>query len=317
MRVNHIQHSMMKSLLVVTGLLAAAPYCAAQFGGREGEAVLFMLTSKGKAGLTLTGPTATNTAAAAARFEVLDVAKVPLAAEQPGIFFPTYALQILHDEPDDKMQVLTNKLGLPTLHHLYLVTFKLFTFMGLRREYGDEGEAVMDVPPNVFASFYEGQDIGPNEALELEQALVWTSKPSFPPFVPTPRNFHGSLNGPNKTGTQLLLDSATFPVLVPWVPVRKKYPSQPWPDGFDIKFIEEDTTMGSIGQMIRVHVGGKVPNFRIDGNTHLLLVQGNIDVTLAGARTVPMKTLNYAFLPSGVSISINNPRTYDGPTAGK
>ena len=301
--------------IVGLALAATAPQMFAQFGAREGEAVIFMLTSKGGGGLTVSSPVTPNAASLAGAFQVIDPATLPFdPSAQPGVFFPNYVLTVLHDEPDDKMQILTNLEGIPTLHHQYLITFKLFTLVGTRREYGDPGEPIMDVPPNVFASFFAGQDIGPNEALEREQALVWTSTPMFPPFVPTIRGFHGPLNGPNLTGTQMLLDSATFPVEVPWRPVYKKYPSQPWKDGFDIKFIETDTTMGSTAQMIRLHVGATTPTFKIDGATHFFIVQGNVNINLAGGQTVPFPNFNYAFIPNGLSFSLSNPRIYDGPT---
>lgn len=296
-------------------LAATAPQVFAQFGARDGEAVIFMLTSKGAGGLTITSGSTPNAASLVSKFQVLDPAKLPLdPSAQPGIFFPNYVLTVLHDEPDDKMQILTNLEGIPTLHHQYLITFKLFTLIGTRREYGDPGEPIMDVPPNVYASFFAGQDIGPNEALEQEKALVWTSTPMFPPFIPTVRGYHGPLNGPNITGTQMLLDSATFPVEVPWAPVYKKFPSQPWKDGFDIKFIEKDTTMGSVAQMIRLHVGATTPTFKIDGATHFFIVQGNVNIKLAGGQTVPFPNFNYAFIPSGMSFSLSNARIYDGPT---
>jgi hypothetical protein len=312
-RIN-MQQPICIGFLAAAAVVAAAPVWA-QFGGYNGDAVIFMLTSKGKGGLTLASSSTPNSAGNVNNFQVIDPAKLVVdPAAQPGIFFPKYQLKVLHDEPDDKMQLLTNAMGTPTVHHLYLVTFKLFTLSGTRREYGDAGEAIMDVPQNVYASFQAGQDIGPNEALETEQALVWTSKPAFPPFVPTPRGFHGTLNGPNVTGTQMLLDSATFPVEVPWSPLYKKYPSQPWKDGFDIKFIEEDDVMGSVAQMIRIHPGTTTPTFKIDGATHFYLVQGNVQITLAGGQTVPMPYSNYAFVPNGLAFSISNPRTYNGPT---
>lgn len=296
--------------------LLAVPQLFAQFGGKEGEAIIFMLTSKGQAGLTMVNPETPNKASVLSQFQVIDPATVPLiAGEQPGVFFPNYQLKVLHDESNDKMQLLTNLEGAPTIHHYYLITFKLFTLQGIRREYGDAGEAIMDVPPNVYASFFAGQDIGPNEALEKEQALVWTSTPVFPPFVPTPRGEHGETNGPNETGTQMLLNSATFPVEVPWAPLYTKYPSAGWPDGLDIKFIEKDTTMGSIAQMIRVHAGTTTPNFTIDGATHLFIVQGNVNINVPGGATKAFPYFNYAFIPQGMSFSISNPLVYSGPAA--
>lgn len=303
---------------LVAALAAAAPQVFAQFGAREGEAVIFMLTSKGSGGLTVSSSTTPNPTSLVSKFQVIDPATIPYDPDaQPGIFFPNYVLTVLHNEADDKMQILTNLEGIPTLHHQYLVTFKLLTLSGTRREIGDPGEAIMDVPQNVYASFFAGQDIGPNEALEEEKALVWTSTPSFPPFIPTIQGYHGPLNGPNISGTQMLLDSATFPVEVPWVPLYKRYPSQPWRNGFDIKFIEQDTTMGSVAQMIRLHVGARTPTFKIDGATHFYIVQGNVDIKLAGGATVPFPTSNYAFVPSGLSFSLSNPRIYDGPTSAK
>ena len=288
---------------------------SAQFGGREGEAIIFTLTSKGRGGFTIASPTTANPQALVNRFEVIDPNKLPFnPGDQPGAFFPQYRLRVLHDEPDDKMQVLLNLEGPATLHHLYLTTFKLFTFKGVRREYGDVGEPIMDVPPNVFASFYAGQDIGPNEAMEEEQALVWTSKPLFPPFIPTPRGLHGPLNGPKTTGTQWLLDSATFPIQVPWAPMYKKYPGAGWKDGFDLKFLEQDTTAGSVAQMLRIRVGVNTQTFKIDGATHLFIVQGDVRLNLPGGGSRPLPTYQYAFIPSGMSISISNPRKYDGPT---
>lgn len=302
--------------IAATVALAAAPHLFAQFGGAQGEAIIFMLTSKGQGGLTLASAATPNSSTLISKFQVIDPAALTIdPAAQPGIFFPNYQLKVLHDESDDKMQLLTNLVGAPTVHHYYLVTFKLFTMKGVRREYGDPGEAIMDVPPNVYASFFAGQDIGPNEALEEEQALVWTSKPSFPPFVPTPRGYHGELNGPNISGTQMLLDSATFPVEVPWTPLYSKYSNAGWVDGFDIKFLEKDTTMGSVAQMLRVHVGTNTQTFKIDGATHLFIVQGSVNINIPGGQTTPFPNFNYAFIPNGMTFSISNPRAYGGSTS--
>lgn len=300
--------------LVAVAMAVSAPRIFAQFGGNDGDVVIFMLSSKGNGSLKIASPTTPNSAAALSAFQIIDPKTVPFDPTLPGIFFPNYKLQVLHSESDDKMQILTNLEGIPTLHHQYLTTFKLFTFVGTRREYGDPGEPVMDVPANVYASFFNGQDIGPNEALEREQALVWTSKPVSIPFVPTPRGYHGSLNGPDVTGTQMLLDSATFPVEVPWVPTFRKYPAQGWKDGFDIKFIENDPTMGSTAQMLRIHVGTTTPTFTISGATHFLVLQGNAKIKLAGGPTSALPNLNYAFIPNGLTFSLSNPRIYDGPT---
>ena len=119
-----------KGILLAVAVAAAAPLAFGQFGGKEGDVVIFMLTSKGKGGLTLTSPTTPNSAANVNNLQILDPRAMPLdPAAQPGIFFPNYQLKVLHDEPNDKMQLLTNLEGLPTLHHMYLVTFKLFTLV--------------------------------------------------------------------------------------------------------------------------------------------------------------------------------------------
>jgi hypothetical protein len=182
-----MQKALLRGILAVAAIAVATPQLFAQFGGAEGEAIIFMLSSKGLGGVSLASATTPNAASVLSQFQVIDPSTIPLIpADQPGDFFPNYQLRVLHSGPHDKMQLLTNLEGEPTVHHYYLITFKLFTMQGVRREYGDPGEAIMDVPPNVFASFFAGQDIGPNEAMEEEKALVWTSTPAFPPFVPSP-----------------------------------------------------------------------------------------------------------------------------------
>lgn len=300
--------------LLAVAMALTAPQIVAQFGGANGDAVIFMLSSKGDGSLKMTSPITPNSSSVLSNFQIIDPSTVAYDPTLPGIFFPNYKLQVLHNESNDKMQILTNLEGSPTVHHQYLTTFKLFTYVGTRREYGDPGEAIMDVPANVYASFFDGQDIGPNEALEREQALVWTSMPVAIPFIPTPQGYHGWANGPNLTGTQMLLNSATFPVEVPWVPTFLKYPGVGWPDGLDLKFIELDTTMGSTAQMLRIHVGTTTPTFTISGSTHFLMVQGNVTITLPGGQTMPFNNLQYAFIPNGLSFSITNSRIYDGPT---
>jgi hypothetical protein len=309
-----MQKALRRGILAVAAM-AATPLLFAQFGGAEGEAIIFMLSSKGLGGVSLASAATPNAASVVSQFQVLDPSAIPLnPADQPGDFFPNYQLTVLHSGPHDKMQLLTNLEGEPTVHHYYLITFKLFTLQGVRREYGDPGEAIMDVPPNVFASFFAGQDIGPNEALEEEKALVWTSTPAFPPFVPSPRGYHGELNGPNETGTQMLLDSATFPVKVPWTPLYVQQPNAGWTNGMDIKFIEHDATAGSVAQMLRIHQGATTQTFTIDGDTHFFIVQGSVNINLPGGQSTPFPYFNYAFIPQGMTFSISNPTVYDGPT---
>src|SRR4051812_27337737 len=91
--------SLCRFALAAVVMAASAPQLFAQFGGNDGDVVIFMLSSKGNGSLKITNPTTPNSAALVNAFQIIDPKTIAYDPTLPGIFFPNYKLQVLHNEP--------------------------------------------------------------------------------------------------------------------------------------------------------------------------------------------------------------------------
>jgi hypothetical protein len=53
--------------------------------------------------------------------------------------------------------------------------------------------------------------------------------------------------------------------------------------------------------------------FSIDGNTHIIVLQGNVQIAPAGGAAQTISVFHYAFVPPGYAIGLSNPAVYAGP----
>jgi mannose-6-phosphate isomerase-like protein (cupin superfamily) len=300
-------------IVALTCAVAAVPALFAQFGGKPGDAVIYIIGSKGNGSFGVVPSSTINPASVASRFEMIDPVTLPKTPASD--FFPSLLLQVLHDESDDKFQLVNDTINETALHHVYLITFKVFTLKGLNRQSGDVGEDPVDIVPNLFTSFRQGMDLGPNTPQEQTQFLIWTGRPQKLPFVPVPRGQRGPYNPPGETGNQVLLDGTIFPILLPWKPLARSSPGVGWPDGVESKFLESDPLEGSVAQMIRLKPGRRTPKFRINGATHFYVLEGRVRLTPAGGTPIIVKADQYCYLPAGFAFTLENLRTFNFSSA--
>ena len=281
----------------------------AQFGGKPGEAVIYLLSSKGNQTFDAVPATTANTPAAAAKFEVLDPFK--LKESSPGDDFPQLKIYFMHRDPDDVFQLIVQDDVTAVPHHVYLTTFKIFVTKGTRRDYGYDFEQPRDFTPGGYTTFLKFADLGPNLSMGGDlYVLGWSNNDARPPLNISPPNTPGPAVPPGKTGTELVVDFAVLPPLQPWTPARLKYPGANWPDGVDFKFLEDDPIQGNVTQQLRLKPGRKTPNARIRGNTHFYVLQGTVVLTPSGGgRPITLKPDTYVYIPNGFAFTLSNPRT--------
>jgi hypothetical protein len=295
-------------LLVACG---AAAGTFAQFGGRPGDAVLYLVTSKGSA--EFLEPAADGQAPPGfGHLEVIDPADLPF--EPFGPDFPTQFRQLLHTGPDDLFYLVTQFEGREGAKRVFLATGKALILKGLLREFTPgRPEATIDFAGAGFTTFPRDVDIGPNLALDELEVLLWTNDPVFPIFERVDPDFVGPAVPPGMTGTEYVTELASAPLFVAWEKMRNLYPGRRWQDGIDLKVIDEDPAMGATFRLLRLRPGRATPSFQIDGNTHLFVLEGSVDIQPAGGSVVTVGHKRYAFLERTLPVRLSNPRKYEGP----
>ena len=303
-----------KSLVLVLLVSALALEARAQFGARKDEVVIFALTNKGPMNFTIVPPGTVNRAATP-RFEVIETAALPGEVVVPG--FPERSAQTLHREPDDLFQMITQIENEPTPRALFTAKGKEFTLKGLLRDdnLGSNPPTPLDFLPGGFAPFTPGVTVGPDVALQEVAVLLWRPNSTLPPFAEVPLDFVGPAVPPGVTGPEFSFGLGVAPFFLPWTPIVKKYPNAGWPQGVDLKLLEEDLTIPSTINLIRLRPGKATPLFTIPGATHLFVLEGQVDITPAGGAPSTMKQNWYAFVPNGFAITLSNPKPYRGPGA--
>ena len=293
-------------------LLTAAFPLRAQFGGREGDVVLYLLTSKGEMTFQTVPAGTSNSSANLSRFEVVDPATKPDIPLGEG-FPEEFTRQILHEESDDLFQLVTQREGLPGPHRQFLTTYKTFIIKGVVRETetGDDYVAASGT------TLKQGADFGPDLALDTLQVLFWATTSTFPLVVPTPLGQTGPSVPPGMTGDEYIKSLGFVPLFIPWENMRRLDPEGKWPEGVDRKIMDQDDSVGSTIGEVRVRPGKTTPLFRIPASTHVFVLQGEVRLSVPGAGEFTMPQNHYAFLPPGLSFSLSNPKAYDGPLPGE
>jgi mannose-6-phosphate isomerase-like protein (cupin superfamily) len=296
-----------RSVFALTALASATVGTAcAQFGGRPGDVVVYTLTSKGDQSFEQVASSYQNPAATLTRFEHFPASSKVGA---PPIGFPMLNILFLHKDQDDVFQMIVQDDVVPVPHHLYLTTFKIFVTQGSRRDFGYSTEQPRDFTTAEYTTFLEGADLGPNQSMGGKlYVLGWTHNDLTPPLIMSTPDVPGPAVPPGKTGTQLVVDSAVIPGLQPWTPLRITYPAATWQDGVDLKFLENDPVAGNTTSMLRLKPGRRTQAFRIHGDTHFYVLEGNITLTPVGGAPIVLKPNDYAFLPDGLAYTLSNTR---------
>lgn len=299
-------------------LIAAALACAAvvaplnaQFGGRDGDVVLFVLSHRGPFTIQTVAPQTTNAAATTARYKVTDTGRLPFQIVLPD--FPERLAQTPISESDDQFQMITQIEYEPTPRAEFTAKGKEFTLRGILRDDNVGGKEKIDFIAGGFAPFTPGVTVGPDVGLNEVAVILWRHDISGPPFRQVPLSYVGPAVPPGQTGPEFSLSLGKVPLFIPWTEARTKYPGQNWPQGVDLKLIEEDREIPSYIQLIRIRPGRRTPLFRIPARTHYFVLQGAVDIASAGGTPARMTRDFHAYVPAGHIIQMTNAKAYVGP----
>lgn len=302
------------SVLTATAAIAALTCmnASAQFSGRANETVIYGI-SKAKSDLKIGGSSAAN--ANITGFQVINSATVPLVPF--GSDFPAKQIQVLHNEPTDRFELMTDFEDLNTPRYQNAINSKILTLNGLLRDDnpGSVSTEPFDATGALFVPYYPGLNEGPGRAIEQFTSLLWTPSSTTPPYLKVPDGTFGAFGPAGTTGIEFEGLSGVAQFFVPWTNLQKYYPSQSWPEGVDIKPLDADPTVGDTAFLIRLRPGAATPVFYFTANTHLFVVQGNSSIQPTGAAAQTFNLNYYAFAPSGYSVLISNPLPYTGPGA--
>jgi len=307
----------MKRIPLPTVVLAAAWVAIAcpvmaQWSGLPNETVIYVI-SKGQADLKISPANATNTGISG--FQVINSATVtqtPLSST-----FPAKLVSLLHNDSNDRFELITNLENTVSPRYQNQITSKVLFLNGILRDEnpGSISTEPLDVTGGLYVPYLPGFAAGPDYAIEQSTYLFWTPSSTTPPFIQVP-TATPSTNAPTgETGIEAEATSGAAAFFVPWVNTSVQYPTQGWPEGVDIKILDEDLTVGDRAFLLRFRPGAYTPTFSFTANAHLFVIQGNSTIQAAGAAAQTFNLNYYAFVPSGFSLSISNPLPYSGPGA--
>jgi hypothetical protein len=293
--------------VIAVSLLAALPG-AAQYGGRPGDTVLYVFTSKGS-GAIQTLPLATiNTASGLQTIDPTTVTPQPFPPAFPG-----ETRVVLHEEEGDVFEFIREVPDVPDPNQEILFPAKVLIGEGLLR-ISPPGEGDIDAPSTFFTDFPQYSNVAPHEALDSPYELVfWTPSEVFPIAIVVPDSFVSPTTPAGESGADYIISLGVFPALIPWQGLSLTFPNSGWQQGTDMKQLERDDSLNTTTRLIRLRPGRQTPPFSFDGNTHILVVQGSVQIGPAGGTAQTLTTWQYAFVPPGYSISLSNPAVYAGP----
>jgi hypothetical protein len=296
--------------IAVLAVCAGIPAAFAQFGGRANEVVLYLVNTKGNPAPQIVPPTTVNTGGGLTVVDPSKETPAPFGPDFPGEFYVN-----LHNEANDNFRYIIQKEGIVTPHNTFLGPGKLLIVEGMDRLLIPSQKDPTDLTAGLFAPFPQGVDFGP-EVPEIEaHSFLWTPASVFPLLQVADPDYRSPLDPPDKDGSQYVLSLGTFDALVRWFGWKDLYPNAGWPRGIDARTMETDSALGSTVRMLRLRPGVKTPTFKINGNTHLAVLSGSVVITPSnGGTPVKLTKFQYAFIPSGYSISLGNPIPYTGPT---
>ncbi len=299
------------ALLAATWVAFAIP-AMAQWSGLANETVIYAI-SKGQADLKISPANATN--AGITGFQVINSATVAPTPILPD--FPAKQISLLHNESNDRFELVTNVENIVSSRYQNQITSKLLFLNGILRDEnpGSVSTEPFDATGGLYVPYLPGIAAGPDYAIEKSTYLFWTPSSTTPPFVSVPDGTPSNYGPAGETGYEVEASSGVAAFFVPWVNSSVVYPNAGWPEGVDIKILDQDLTVGNKAFLIRFRPGAYTPTFSFSANTHLFVIQGNSTIQPAGAAAQTFNLNYYAFVPSGFSLSISNPFPYSGPGA--
>jgi len=278
---------------------------SAQFGGREGDVILYLVSAKGSGDPVVVPGSTVNTATG---FQTIDTLKQPLqpfGPDIPGEFFVT-----LHSEANDSFRfIVQREEQIP--HNRFIDTGKVLIVQGVDRLQIPNKDPI-DLTAGLFAPFPQDVDFGPELPIFEANAFLWTAAPVFPLIVKAPDNYKGPMVPANLTGSEYVLTLGQFLGIIPFKGWDKLYPGVGWPQGVDEKFIERDATLGSTIRVLRIRGGRKTPPFLIRANTHVAVLSGSVQIAPVNGAAVTLTAKQYAFIPNGFAVTMSNPKVYTG-----
>jgi hypothetical protein len=302
-------------IATIAGLVAlAAPLVPAQWSGRENEMVIYAI-SKAKYDLTQSPQGVSN--AGKTGFVIQDSSKLPSVPLTPE--FPAKSTQVLHNESNDWFGLITNLEKITSPRQKNISITKSLYLGGLLREAntGSVSTKPLDATGGLYIPFFPGLTQGPDFALDQPQILMWNPSNVAPPFVAVADDAPSDFGPAGLTGVELEAFSGVAAFFVPWTPLKVFYPQQTFPQGVDIKILDDDAQVGNRTGLIRFRPGRSTGQFSFTTNTHLFVLEGSGLVQPAGGATTAIPGGYYLFVPAGYSISITNPVPYSGPGAPK
>ncbi len=285
---------------------------SAQFGGRDGDVVFFVLSHRGRQDFQTVAPGTANTAATNAQYKVTDTGALPFEVVLPS--FPERKAQTPFRAVDDLFQMITQVEYEPTPRAEFTAKGKEFTLRGVLRDDNVGGKEKIDFIAGGFAPFTPGVTVGPDVGLNEVAVLLWRPDSTTPPFREVPLDYVGPRVPPGQTGPEFSLSLGKVPLFIPWNEMRKLYPGGDWPQGVDAKVIEEDPEIPSTIRLMRIRPGRKTPLFRVPARTHFFVLQGSANIASSGGAPVRMGRDWHAYVPAGHAISIANAKS---PEAGQ
>lgn len=288
---------------VAIGLLFSG-LAMAQFGGRDGDAVLYVVTAKGNSDFQVVATGFTNTVTG---FEIINPLVRPLqpfGPDFPGEFFVT-----LHSEANDNFRFIVQKEDIVTQHNQFLGPAKLLIVQGIDRLL-IPGKEPINLTAGLFAPFPATVDFGPEIPILEANSFMWTPAAFFPLIRPEPPSFTSAITPPGLTGSEYVLELGQFMGLIPWNGLNRLYPGAGWQQGIDERLVERDTALGSTVRLIRLRPGRRTPTFRVAANTHIAVLSGSVQIAPSRGAATVMNKFHYAFVPSNFAITISNPRVF-------
>jgi hypothetical protein len=279
-----------------------------QFGGRPGDVVIYMMSSKGEGDFHVVPNSTVNSQPG---FVIENPNDLPL--EPFGPDFPAESRHKMHAEPGDVFNVIIQREDDYSPHQMLLETVKVFLVDGILR-LEPAGKTPIDVTGGLYVPFPKGIDFGPNQGQTQGLFLMWTPAPFFPATAKADPSYRSPLVPPKfASGVDYLLSTGVYDTLVPWVGLNQEQPGMGWQPGIDSKLIEQDNFYGTRLRLLRLRPGRKTPTFRVNANMHLWILSGKVTITPASGTPAVMEKNIYAFVPPGFAFQLSNPAEYHGP----
>ena len=296
-------------------LVAAAILCScavssawAQWGGRQNELVIYAF-SKNAIDLRIVPGSFSNTG----QLTIQDPLTLPVSFLGPE--FPAKQLRVLHNEPGDFFAYVTQVERIDSPRQFRQQPGKILYLSGMFRDQnpGSVSQRPLDVSGGLYFPLIPGVAAGPDVALEESRSLLWTPASSAPPYVAVPFETKSNVGPPGLTGAELEAVAGAAPFFLPWENLRRRYPQDAWPDGMDVKVIDQDPLLGNTAMLIRLRPGKITPLFIFTGNTHLFVLEGSSQLLPGNGSPAAFPLNSYTFVPKDVALRIANPRVFALP----